>query len=89
MLKRLSVVLVLLTLAAPMGACRFAAPAFEEVGGYGGCGDCMTKTKLILRQQGRHARMGEEFVDTYLLNYDRNDPYRADYYVLDGQDCCK
>lgn len=88
MLKRLSLVLVLVALAAPLGACRMVATAAEDLGGYGGCGDCMTKTKLIIRQQARNLRQNEEFVDTYFLNYDINDPYRADYYVLDGDGCC-
>ena len=90
MVKRLSLVLLIVAFALPVGACRVAAPALESAGGYGGCGgECMTKTKMILRQWGRDARKNEEIIDTYLFNYDRNDPYRADRYVLDGENCCK
>ena len=89
MLKRLCLVLALVMLAMPISACRFIAPALEDIGGYGACNDgCTTKTDLIVRQWARDARRGEEFGDTYFLNYDRNDPYRGDFYVLDGSGCC-
>ncbi len=83
MLKRITIALLLIMMVAPISACRFIAPAAEDIGG-GGVGG-MSKTQMIISQQGRHARQGEEFIDTYFLNYDRNDPYRGDYYVLDGQ----
>ena len=83
MLKRITFVLLLVMMVAPMAACRMYAPLMEDLGGGGVSG--MSKTQMILSQQGRNARMQEEFVDTYFLNYDRNDPYRGDYYVLDGQ----
>ncbi len=90
MLKRLSLVLLIAAFAVPFAGCRFAAPALESAGGAGSCGDgCVTKTKLILRQWGRDARKSEEIIDTYVFNYDKNDPYRADRYVLDGENCCK
>ena len=45
----------------PFAACRFAAPALEDISGYGACGDgCTTKTDLIVRQWARDARRGEE-----------------------------
>jgi hypothetical protein len=69
--------------------CRLAAPAFESAGGYNHPGQCDSKTKMILRQQGRNSRHIEEFVDTYFLNYDINDPYRGDILVLDGSGCCR
>jgi len=83
MLKRITFVLLLVMMVAPMAACRMYAPLMEDLGVGGVSG--MSKTQMILSQQGRNARMQEEFVDTYFLNYDRNDPYRGDYYVLDGQ----
>ena len=89
MLKRLALVLVLAAMAMPISACRFMATAAEDVGGYGSCDDgCMTKTKLMVRQQGRHLRECEALIDQYIWNYDINDPYRADYLVLDGDRCC-
>ena len=89
MVKRLIVVLALVMLVMPIMGCRFMAPALEDISGYGACGDgCTTKTDLIVRQWARDARRGEECIDALFLNYDRNDPYRADYYVLDGSGCC-
>jgi hypothetical protein len=84
MVKRLTLVLVLVMASMSIGGCRFMAPALESAGGYGGCSGGQTKSQMILRQWGRDARRGEEIVDTYLLNYDLNNPYRGDYYVLDG-----
>ena len=82
MLKRITFALLLITMVAPISACRFIAPVAEDIGGGGVSG--MSKTEMIMSQQGRNARKGEEFIDTYFLNYDKNDPYRGDYYVLDG-----
>ena len=92
MLKRLSLVLLVVSMVMPLSACRFAAPMLEDMSGGGCCGGCndgcTTKSDLILRQWARDARRGEECVDALFLNYDRNDPYRGDYYVLDGEGCC-
>ncbi len=88
MLKRFSLVLMIVALASPLAACRFIAAGAEDIGGYGSCDGCMTKTKLMVRQQGRNFRECESLIDTYIYNYDINDPYRADYVVLDGDRCC-
>lgn len=91
MLKRLTLVLVVVSMVSPLAACRFAAPALEDMSANccGSCSDgCTTKTDMILRQWARDARRGEECIDAMFFNYDRNDPYRGDYYVLDGYGCC-
>ena len=89
MLTRMALAAGLLLAGVVSTGCRVAAPAFESAGGYSGCGQCDSKTKMILRQQGRNSRHIEEFVDTYFWNYDIHDPYRGDYLVLDGSGCCR
>ena len=89
MLKRMALAAGLVLAGVSATGCRIAAPAFESAGGYTHCGQCDSKTKMILRQQGRNARHVEEFMDTYFLNYDINDPYRGDYLMLDGTGCCR
>ena len=80
-MKRISLVIAIVAVMGCLGGCRFAAPLAESAGGHpysahGCCGD--TKTKAILRQWGRDARRGEQFVDQYFLNYNIHDPYRGD-----------
>lgn len=89
MLKQIALVAGLVGAGLALSGCRVAAPALEDVGGYSQCGQCDTKTKMIIRQQARGARNVEEFVDTYFLNYNIHDPYRGDYRVLDGSGCCR
>jgi hypothetical protein len=89
MLKRIALAAGLVLAGVSATGCRLAAPAYESMGGYSQCGQCDSKTKMILRQQGRNSRHIEEFMDTYFLNYDINDPYRGDYLVLDGTGCCR
>lgn len=88
MLKQVALVAGLVVTGLVASGCRVIAPGLEEVSGYSPCGGCTTKTQMIMRQQARGARNVEEFVDTYFLNYDINDPYRGDFKVLDGRYCC-
>ena len=89
MLTRMALAAGLVLTGVFASGCRVAAPAYENMGGYNQCGACDSKTKMILRQQGRNSRHIESFVDTYFLNYDINDPYRGDTLVLDGSGCCR
>lgn len=90
MVKRLCLVLSLAALLCAMPGCRVAAPVLESWGGCPGGGGCCggpprlgcdTKTRAMMRQWGADARRGERTVDTYLFNYDINDPYRGDCVV--------
>ena len=85
MLKQVALVAGLVVAGLAASGCRVVAPGLEEVSGYSAGGGSTTKTQMILRQQARGARNVEEFVDTYFLNYDSNDPYRGDFTVLDGR----
>ena len=76
MVKRMSLVALLVAATFSISGCRFAAPALESMGGRG-----CTKTQAILNQWGRDARKNERFVDQYAFNYDINDPYRGDRLV--------
>ena len=89
MLKQIALAAGLIVAGLSSTGCRVVAPALEDAGGYSQCGQCDSKSKMITRQQARSARGVEEFVDTYFLNYDIHDPYRADYLVLDGSGCCR
>ena len=54
MLKRLTLVLLVVSMVMPLTACRFIAPALEDISGGGCCGGCddgcTTKSDLIVRQ---------------------------------------
>jgi hypothetical protein len=89
MLTRLALAAGLVLTGVLSTGCRIAAPAYESMGGYNGCSDCDSKTKMMLRQQGRNSRHIEEFFDTHFWNYNINDPYRGDRLVLDGSNCCR
>ncbi len=84
MWKRLSLVVGLVLVLGMVSGCRFIAPPLESMGGcpYSCHGTaCDTKTRAVLREWGRDARAGEQFIDTYFLNYNVNDPYRGDCVV--------
>ena len=89
MFKQLALAVGFVVSGFSFSGCRVAAPVLEDAGGYSQADSCDTKTKKIVRQQGRNARKCEEFIDTYFWNYDIHDPYRGDKYVLDGDDCCR
>lgn len=81
MLKRLTMLAVLVTVGFAFSGCRFAGSAFE-----GACGrDCTQcddgKNCAILNQWGRDMRKNERCVDHLFFNYDVNDPYRGDCLV--------
>ena len=81
MWKRLSLVAALVLVLGMASGCRWIAPPLESAGGcpYSCHGTaCDSKSKAILREWGRDARRGEQFIDQYFLNYDINDPYRGD-----------
>lgn len=84
MWKRLTLLAGLVLAMGLVSGCRFIAPPLESWGGspYSTHGTmCDTKSKAIMREWGRDARHGEQFVDQYLLNYDVHDPYRGDTVV--------
>lgn len=76
MLKRLTLVALLVTVGFAFSGCRFAG-GLESA-----CGrdvpDRNGKNCAILQQWGRDARKSERAIDNMFFNYDTNDPYRGD-----------
>jgi hypothetical protein len=83
MSKRLSLFAFILVACCSFMSCRAAAPALETLSGRDcqGCGDFGAKNRAIVGQWARDMRANERLIDNHLLNYDINDPYRADCYV--------
>ena len=79
MLKRLSMVALLVTMGFAMSGCRLGGNLEGACGRQCLCDD--GKGCAILHQWGRDARKSERCIDHLLFNYDVNDPYRGDCVV--------
>ena len=80
MLKRLTMVALLVTVGFAFSGCRFAGGLDSACGRTStACDD--GKNCAILNQWGRDARKSERAIDHMFFNYDINDPYRGDYLV--------
>jgi len=75
--RRLGALIVLLGLVVVLGACSAGSAALGRVGG---CGQANLGTQVptYFRTWARDAQYQQEFIDTYFLNYDVNDPYRCE-----------
>jgi len=77
MVKRLSLVLLLLMVGVAFSACHAVEPALNSMSGVGSSANA-SHADMILRQWGADAKRNERLYDNYFLNYDVNDPYRGD-----------
>lgn len=82
MVKRLTMVALLLTVGFAFSGCRFAGGLESACGREcQECGAFGNKNCAIMRQWGRDARKSERCIDHLFFNYDVNDPYRGDCLV--------
>jgi hypothetical protein len=88
MRHRLGIVVALLVVLGVSAGCSWGSHA---LGGVGGCNSCRyetgSQTCSYARTWARGAQHQQEFLDTYFLNYDVNDPYRCDCPIYDYCPC--
>jgi hypothetical protein len=88
MLRRLAVWVGLLAVVGASAGCSWGAHA---LGSFGGCESCRyetgSQTCSYARSWARNAQYQQQFLDTYFLNYDVNDPYRCDCPIYDYCSC--
>jgi hypothetical protein len=87
MVRRLFVLVAVLGLVAVTAGCAQMSQAAGGVAGCrgAGCGGGATSAqfKSYARQWSRDLQHQQEFIDTYFLNHDVNDPYRCTCPVYD------
>jgi hypothetical protein len=87
MLRRLGVFVALLGIAGASAGCMSqgsqALGAASGCSSYGCRGSSGSQFKSYARQWSRDMQNQQQFVDTYFLNYDVNDPYRCTCPVYD------
>lgn len=89
MVRRLAIVLGLVGMSVLAAGCSFGSRALGSFGGCDTCGSSIgSQARTYSRTWARGMQHQQEFIDTYFLNYDVNDPYRCECPIYDYCDTC-